>query len=217
MDVVGIIGLIITVSMGLIGALWTVYTKNVKPLVASFQQSIETLTESSERVEKATKTNSEDINKLANQMSNFEKKFEKETHTNGGSTLKDDLKLIKNQVLLNTKMTEALSYLDPNPVFKTDSNGNFTFVNYKYLQLAGFQTQEDALGHGWLKAVHTEDRDRVEKEWTEAIRTESVFESEFRYENLITGKLFMVSTRTTPVRDSNKDIISYIGVLQILF
>lgn len=216
-ETIAILGLITTLAMGIITALWTLYTKHVKPKVDAWELNMLNLSDSTTEIKKVTDENSRDLKILSGQLSKLESRFEKETHTNGGSTLKDDLKSIKNQLLLHTKTEESLLYLDLNPIFRADADGDFTFVNYKYLQIGGFTTQEDALGKGWLKSVHIEDRDRVEKEWEMAIDSESIFESSYRCYNQLTGKVLMVSLRTTPVRDGNKEVISYIGVVQILF
>jgi PAS domain S-box-containing protein len=216
-ETIAILGLITTIVMGIITALWTIYTKQVKPRIDTWELNMLNLSDSTKEIKTVTEANSKDLKILSGQLSKLENRFEKETHTNGGSSLKDDLKSIKNQLLLSTKTSESLLYLDPNPIFRTDSDGDFTLVNYKYLQIGGFTTQEDALGKGWLKAVHIDDRDRVEKEWEESIYAESIFETTYRCYNQLTGKVLMVSIRTTPVRDGNKEVISYVGVVQILF
>ena len=216
-DTIAILGLITTIAMGIIAGLWTIYTKHVKPKIDAWEANMLSLSDSTKEIRKVTDITSADLKALALQVSKLEGRFEKETHTNGGSSLKDDLKSIKNQLLLHTKTEESLLYLDLNPIFRADADGDFTFVNYRYLQIGGFTTQEDALGKGWLKSVHIDDRDRVEREWKECIEAESVFETSYRCYNQLTGKMLMVSVRTTPVRDGNKEVISYIGVVQILF
>ncbi len=42
------------------------------------------------------------------------------------------------------------------------------------------QSTEDYLGHGWLAAVHPDDRERVERDWRECVRTGKVFDDRYR-------------------------------------
>ena len=42
------------------------------------------------------------------------------------------------------------------------------------------QTVEEFLGNGWLDSIHPEDRERVERDWRECLRTGRIFEDRFR-------------------------------------
>jgi PAS domain S-box-containing protein len=42
------------------------------------------------------------------------------------------------------------------------------------------QTVEEFLGNGWLDSIHPEDRDRVERDWRECLRTGRIFDDRFR-------------------------------------
>ncbi len=42
------------------------------------------------------------------------------------------------------------------------------------------QTVEEFLGNGWLDSIHPEDRERVEREWRECLRTGRIFDDRFR-------------------------------------
>ena len=42
------------------------------------------------------------------------------------------------------------------------------------------QTVEEFLGNGWLDSIHPEDRERVEREWGESLRTGRIFDDRFR-------------------------------------
>jgi PAS domain S-box-containing protein len=42
------------------------------------------------------------------------------------------------------------------------------------------QTVEEFLGNGWLDSIHPEDRERVERDWRESLRTGRVFDDRFR-------------------------------------
>jgi PAS domain S-box-containing protein len=42
------------------------------------------------------------------------------------------------------------------------------------------QTEEEFLGNGWLHSIHPEDRERVERDWRECLRTGRIFDERFR-------------------------------------
>ena len=42
------------------------------------------------------------------------------------------------------------------------------------------QTAEEFLGNGWLDSIHPEDRERVERDWRECLRTGRIFDDRFR-------------------------------------
>jgi PAS domain S-box-containing protein len=42
------------------------------------------------------------------------------------------------------------------------------------------QSVEEFLGNGWLDSIHPEDRDRVERDWRECLRTGRIFDDRFR-------------------------------------
>jgi PAS domain S-box-containing protein len=42
------------------------------------------------------------------------------------------------------------------------------------------QTVEEFLGNGWLDSIHPEDRERVERDWRECLRTGRIFDDRFR-------------------------------------
>jgi PAS domain S-box-containing protein len=58
----------------------------------------------------------------------------------------------------------------PTGVFEADSEGNCTFVNEAFCTLTGLQPME-ALGQGWLKAIHPLDRGQVQQEWTRCMQS----------------------------------------------
>src|SRR5262249_9990557 len=58
----------------------------------------------------------------------------------------------------------TLTSLAPVGIFLADPEGNCLFVNERWQEMAGL-TAEEARGRGWTRALHPEDRARVEEEW----------------------------------------------------
>ena len=186
------------------GFLYKFYMRHIKPGLDQFKSDIIYLKTSVNELKEDVKKVSEKVNSV-----------ERETRTNGGSTLKDDLKLIKAQTLINSKATDSMLYLYGDPFFKADTQGNFTFVNHKFLQLTGLIGSEDANGIGWLKAVCENDRHRVYTEWINSVTTESIFVCNFKLCNLITEEVTEVAVRTTPIRDEKNQILLYMGIIEL--
>ena len=72
-----------------------------------------------------------------------------------------------------------LHELVPLGIYSTDPTGLCTNVNRQWQEIyaLGF---DQALGHGWVAAIHPDDADRVALRWSEAIDRAGRFEDEFR-------------------------------------
>lgn len=68
----------------------------------------------------------------------------------------------------------------PIGIFLASPTGESLFVNEKWCELSGI-AMDDALGAGWVSAVHPEDRERVVTSWGEAVAKRLSFDSEFRF------------------------------------
>ncbi|WP_367874663.1 PAS domain-containing protein [Luteolibacter sp. Populi] len=68
----------------------------------------------------------------------------------------------------------------PVGIFLSAANGDALFVNGSWCAMAGIAPQ-DALGSGWSRTLHPEDRERVLGGWDEAVRDHASSESEFRF------------------------------------
>ena len=99
-----------------------------------------------------------------------------EVTPNHGSSIKDKINKIHEKLSENTRVTERILYrqrwlLDnrDEPIFESDGNGEYTWVNKKYCVLTGY-TMEEFCKNGWYNVVHEKDRERVTAEWTAAIK-----------------------------------------------
>jgi diguanylate cyclase (GGDEF)-like protein/PAS domain S-box-containing protein len=68
----------------------------------------------------------------------------------------------------------------PVGIFQTQADGERTFVNDRWCELAGMR-REAAVGEGWLAAVHPDDRAGVETEWRGAVEERRDFAIEYRF------------------------------------
>ena len=105
----------------------------------------------------------------------------------------------------------TLTKTAPVGIFETDANGSTTFVNETWLQYSGMH-YEEAMGDGWLNAVHPDDREWLQKGWhskTE-VHAESVSEYRIVHKN---GKLRWVNGKAVPVFNNDAVVKGYIGIV----
>ena len=67
----------------------------------------------------------------------------------------------------------------PVGIYETDVDGRCTFVNQRWSEIAGIPWDE-ALGTGWTRAIHPDDRNSVETAWATAVGAGGQFAQEFR-------------------------------------
>jgi PAS domain S-box-containing protein len=75
----------------------------------------------------------------------------------------------------------TLAQVVPVGIFRTDGRGNCVYVNERWCEIAGI-SPEEALGEGWARAVHPEDRERVFLEWYKRAQEDRPFQMEYRFQ-----------------------------------
>lgn len=109
------------------------------------------------------------------------------------------------------RILELLLNSAPVGIFQTDASGNCTYVNKKWCEFAGF-TAEQALGQGWVNALHPEDKDRLFREWYAAAKSNTDFNSDYRFRTA-EGKITWLHGVSTSVQDNKGKIIGYLGTV----
>jgi PAS domain S-box-containing protein len=74
----------------------------------------------------------------------------------------------------------ALATRAPVGIYRCDLRARCTFVNEEWCRLAGM-TAEEAMGQGWVGAVHPEDRERAQSRWRLAAQLGIDWEAELRF------------------------------------
>lgn len=95
-------------------------------------------------------------------------------------------------------------------VFQTDEAGSVLYLNSKWLEITGMAI-DDALGSGWSKSLHPEDRSWVLKEWAKCLKEGIGYDGEFRFVRP-NGGVRWTHTRTSPVFSPTGDVMSHVGV-----
>ncbi len=99
----------------------------------------------------------------------------------------------------------------PVGIFVTDPEGRCLFVNEWWCKIAGL-SPEEAVGEGWIKALHPEDRERVFLKWDESVRTSTPFKMKYRFMTP-SGKITWLSGRARAVYDNRGEETEYIGTI----
>ncbi len=105
----------------------------------------------------------------------------------------------------------ALASYAPVGIFQTDLEGRCCYVNLKWCQLAGL-SEEEAMGTGWVRALHPEDRNRVFDEWGSAVTGDRFFSSEYRFKTPA-GEVYWVRGISTPLQDTFGALTGFIGCI----
>jgi len=144
----------------------------------------------------------------ATKISNYELK------TNGGKSLKDVL--LKAYALLQTLVSkeEINFYLDHQPKYECDSNGNLIKANYKWREITGM-SENDALAKQWIKSVHPEDRNKVNEAWENFLEKQYPFEITHRIVNTDNLEIYTVVSRAIQKAHDN-DIDTIVGTFEII-
>lgn len=98
----------------------------------------------------------------------------------------------------------------PVGVFITDNRGHCSFVNPAWCRIAGMDLA-DALGDGWVRAVHPDDQDRVKRRWYEASLNREIFVSEHRFLHP-DGSIVWTTVRSAEIRQGDS-AIGFVGMV----
>ncbi len=99
----------------------------------------------------------------------------------------------------------------PVGIFETDADGITTYVNESWMQFTGMQFEE-AMGEGWLDAVHVDDRKQLLKGWYDKSKMSEPSSSEYRLIDKA-GKERWVAGNAVPLISDDGRITGYLGTV----
>jgi two-component system, cell cycle sensor histidine kinase and response regulator CckA len=106
---------------------------------------------------------------------------------------------------------QTLAEMSPVGIFQTDAQGSTTYVNPRWCQISGM-SREEALGAGWLGAVHSDDKERLSKGWQSATEVYDSSVAEYRFVRK-DGSIAWVMGEAIPEKDIENKIVGYIGTI----
>lgn len=133
--------------------------------------------------------------------------------------------LLRQQVKVRTKHLEqinaelqesehryqTLARISPVGIFRTDADGSTTYVNPKWCAISGLPV-EQALGDGWLDAVHPDDRERLRYSWRESAQFHHSSLADYRFVRP-DGTLAWVMGQAVPELNAEDQIVGYVGTI----
>jgi PAS domain S-box-containing protein len=124
-----------------------------------------------------------------------------------------EIALYKNKMERKLKESElrfrTLASCSPVGIFQTDINGNCIYVNERWCKIAGL-SQEQAMGHGWIKALHPEDRTNISNAWYQMVESGEKFNREYRFQTP-GGKITWVYGHAAPLKKESGEKTGHIG------
>ena len=114
-------------------------------------------------------------------------------------------------ILESERRYHTLAESSPVGIFHTDATGYTTYVNPRWSAISGL-TFEEALGNGWLNAVHTEDRELLREGWQEATKKQLVSSKEYRFVRP-DGRTAWVLGQAVPEMSTVNEIVGYVGTI----
>ena len=86
---------------------------------------------------------------------------------------------------------ETLVDISPVGIFFTDAEGNCLHVNRRWSEISGLSLDE-AVGRGWLRAIHDEDLNTVSACWLAAVKSKQPFWAEYRFSSPVGKETWVV-------------------------
>jgi PAS domain S-box-containing protein len=124
-----------------------------------------------------------------------------------------ELQIKEAEELIANKDIQYQTLTDNSPVgiFHTLIDGYTTFVNNRWCEISGVK-KEDAIGWGWLSAVHPDDIKRVRQEWNLAVQEKRMSQVQYRF-ILNDGSIKWVLGLVVPELNNHQKIIGYVGTI----
>ncbi len=95
--------------------------------------------------------------------------------------------------------------------FSNKCRRSTTYVNPRWCQISGMP-KEEALGMGWLKAVHVEDKEKLRNNWERVTEVQDSSVAEYRFVRN-DGSIAWVMGQAIPERDADNKIVGYVGTI----
>lgn len=106
---------------------------------------------------------------------------------------------------------QNLARISPVGIFRTALDGSTTYVNPKWCAIAGLSS-EQAMGYGWLSAVHPDDKDKLSRGWKSSAQLREPSVSDYRFV-CPDGTISWVMGQAVPELNIQGETIGYVGTI----
>ncbi len=103
--------------------------------------------------------------------------LEVEIQSNDSSTIRGTLERMETLMDLHAQRQKAMFTTLPVSVMETDPEGQVIWSNRQFSRQTG-RTPRELKGVGWINAVELKDRERVRREWGQAVESRTEYETE---------------------------------------
>lgn len=105
----------------------------------------------------------------------------------------------------------TLAEIAPVGIFRMNGAGECVYVNDRWCKFTGLSAAE-AMGTGWAKALHPDDRVQVLAEWHRAVQTKQPFSAEYRFLKP-NGEVVWVLGQSAVELDKEGKVVGHVGTL----
>ncbi|MBW4557595.1 MAG: response regulator [Trichormus sp. ATA11-4-KO1] len=98
----------------------------------------------------------------------------------------------------------------PQLVWTTNADGECDYFNQNWCDYTGL-TLEQSLGSGWLAALHPEDVPRAFAAWSNAVKSGTEYEIEYRFKRAVDGSYRWQLARGLPLKDEQNRVVKWFG------
>lgn len=120
-------------------------------------------------------------------------------------------KISDNLLRESRRSFQTLANASPVGIFRTDATGFTTYVNPRWCEISGMNSEE-AIGNGWLLAVHEKDKDRLKEEWYSAAKARRPSRADYRFIKP-DGSISWVMGQAVPEINEENEAIGYVGTI----
>jgi len=121
----------------------------------------------------------------------------------------------RKQAELNLRQSESryasLAAAVPVGIFRTNKTGYCIYVNDRWCEISGL-TPSQAMGNGWIKALHPNDREFIAAEWKLAIQKNRSFQAEYRFQRA-DDTISWVFAQATAEYSSTGRVTGFVGTI----
>ena len=122
-----------------------------------------------------------------------------------------DRKEIELALRKSEQLFQTLTRISPVGIFHADKDGDCLYVNERWSEIGGISAEE-ALGSGWVGALHPDDRETVFNKWKECIEERRPFRMEYRYRQP-GGRVIWVLGEVQEEVDKCGEVVGYVGTI----
>ncbi len=115
------------------------------------------------------------------------------------------------EIIEKNRNWKLLTETSPVGIYLADADGNCTYVNAMWMKQTGLSFAE-AVGSGWLKAVHSDDVEVVKQQWEKLLDGEK-FNCAYRFLHKDKSIVF-VAGQSVAVITENNYVTGYLGITQ---